>query len=73
MQDIVYREIRDGNGPTRVGFVAYWRRDNDNPALAQFVARLKAHLRYRPRAMRCCSEDRQDSVAMELAEFRGRR
>lgn len=43
MPGIVYREIRDGNGPTRVGFVAYWRRDNDNPALAQFLAQLKAH------------------------------
>ena len=30
---VVFREVRDGNGPTRLGFVAYWRRNNDNPAL----------------------------------------
>ncbi len=32
----VFREVRDGNGPTRVGLVAYWRHNNDNPALKQF-------------------------------------
>lgn len=40
---LVFREVRDGNGPTRLGFVAYWRRNNDNPALKQFLARLQAH------------------------------
>jgi hypothetical protein len=33
---MVYREVRDGDRPTRVGFVAYWRRNNDNPTLKQF-------------------------------------
>jgi DNA-binding transcriptional LysR family regulator len=40
---VVYREVRDGNGPTRVGYVAYWRRNNDNPALKQFLSLLQAH------------------------------
>jgi DNA-binding transcriptional LysR family regulator len=40
---IVFREIRDGNGPTRVGYVAYWRRDNVNPALKQMIAFLRSH------------------------------
>lgn len=40
---VVFREVRDGNGPTRVGFVAYWRRNNDNPALKQFLSLLQAH------------------------------
>jgi DNA-binding transcriptional LysR family regulator len=43
LPDIVFREVRDGNGPTRLGFVAYWQRNNDNPALKQFLARLQAH------------------------------
>ena len=31
---LTYRELRDGTGPSRVGFSAHWRSDNDNPALA---------------------------------------
>ncbi len=34
---LVYRELRDGTGPSRVGFSAHWRSDNDNPALANFL------------------------------------
>ena len=30
---VVYREARDGNGSTRIGYCAYWRGGNDNPAL----------------------------------------
>jgi len=30
---LVYRELRDGTGSTRVDFAAHWRADNDNPAL----------------------------------------
>lgn len=37
LNGVVYREVRDGNGPTRVGFVAYWRHNTDNPALIQFL------------------------------------
>jgi hypothetical protein len=32
-----YRELRDGTGPSRIGFSAQWRSDNDNPALANFL------------------------------------
>jgi DNA-binding transcriptional LysR family regulator len=34
---LVYRELRDGMGPSRIGFSASWRDDNENPALAQFL------------------------------------
>lgn len=34
---LVYREIRDGMGPSLVGYSAHWRTDNDNPALASFL------------------------------------
>lgn len=34
---LVYRELRDGTGPTRVHFSAHWRADNDNPALDSFL------------------------------------
>lgn len=34
---LVYRELRDGTGPTHVNFSAYWRADNDNPALNSFL------------------------------------
>lgn len=37
LQGVVFREVRDGNGPTRVGYVAYWRHANGNPALKQFL------------------------------------
>lgn len=40
---VTFREVRDGNGPTRVGYVAYWRRNNDNPTLKQFLTLLQAH------------------------------
>jgi DNA-binding transcriptional LysR family regulator len=41
--NVVFREVRDGNGPTRLGFVAYWRRNNGNPTLKQFLTWLQAH------------------------------
>lgn len=34
---LVYRELRDGTGPTRVDFSANWRADNENPALDNFL------------------------------------
>jgi DNA-binding transcriptional LysR family regulator len=34
---LIYRELRDGTGPTRIGYSAHWRSDNDNPALASFL------------------------------------
>ncbi len=40
---VIFREVRDGNGSTRVGYVAYWRHNNDNPTLKQFLSLLQAH------------------------------
>jgi DNA-binding transcriptional LysR family regulator len=34
---LVYRELRDGTGPSRIGFSAVWLEDNENPALANFL------------------------------------
>ncbi|MET4072221.1 DNA-binding transcriptional LysR family regulator [Bradyrhizobium sp. S3.2.6] len=34
---LVYRELRDGTGPSRFDFSAYWRADNENPVLAAFL------------------------------------
>jgi DNA-binding transcriptional LysR family regulator len=34
---LIYRELRDGTGPSRIGFSAHWREDSDNPALASFL------------------------------------
>lgn len=42
LQGVVFREVRDGNGPTRVSYVAYWRNANENPALKQFLNLLSA-------------------------------
>lgn len=38
---VVYREVRDGNGSTRIGYRAYWRDGNDNPALRNFIRLLE--------------------------------
>ena len=38
---VVYREARDGNGSTRIGYGAYWREGNDNPALQNFIRLLE--------------------------------
>ncbi len=34
---VVYREVRDGAEPARLGYSAHWRADNENPALASFL------------------------------------
>ncbi|MBN9673702.1 LysR family transcriptional regulator [Roseibium aggregatum] len=39
--DVAYLEVRDGTGPSRISFSAHWRGDNDNPALANFIALLE--------------------------------
>ena len=39
--DLVYRELRDGTGPSRIGYYAHWREDNDNPALIGFLRLLR--------------------------------
>ncbi len=38
---VVHREVRDGTGQTRVSHSAYWRLDNENPALAGFLKLLR--------------------------------
>ncbi len=34
---LVYRELRDGTGSSRIDFSAHWRPDNENPALHGFL------------------------------------
>lgn len=34
---LVYRELQDGTGPSRLNFYAHWRDDNENPALKRFL------------------------------------
>lgn len=34
---LVYRELQDGTGPSRLDFHAHWREDNENPALKRFL------------------------------------
>jgi DNA-binding transcriptional LysR family regulator len=34
---LVYRELRDGTGPSVLGYSAYWQDDNENPALETFL------------------------------------
>lgn len=43
---VVYREARDGNGTTRIGYSAYWKDGNTNPALRNFIRLLEE--RYPP-------------------------
>ncbi|MCK1345140.1 MULTISPECIES: LysR family transcriptional regulator [unclassified Bradyrhizobium] len=34
---LVYRELQDGTGPSRLDFYAHWRDDSENPALKRFL------------------------------------
>lgn len=34
---LIYRELRDGTGPSRIGYSAHWRAENNNPALSSFL------------------------------------
>lgn len=38
---VVYREACDGNGSTRIVYRAYWRDENNNPALGNFIRLLE--------------------------------
>ncbi|MCK1546513.1 LysR family transcriptional regulator [Bradyrhizobium sp. 179] len=40
---LTYRELRDDAGPSRFDFFAYWRGDNENPALQEFLKLLSRH------------------------------
>jgi DNA-binding transcriptional LysR family regulator len=37
LSGLVYRELRDGAGPSRIGFSAVWREDNENPAVRNLL------------------------------------
>ena len=34
---LVYRELRDGTGPSVLSYSAYWQNDNENPVLETFL------------------------------------
>jgi DNA-binding transcriptional LysR family regulator len=34
---VIFREVHDSDGPTRLGFRAYWRQANPNPSLVRFL------------------------------------
>jgi hypothetical protein len=38
---LVYREMHDDAGPTRLNFSAYWRQANGNPTLSPFLSLLR--------------------------------
>jgi hypothetical protein len=38
---VVYREVHDDEGPTRLNFMANWREANGNPTLGPFLAMLR--------------------------------
>lgn len=38
---LIYRELRDGAGLSRIGYSAYWRADNESPALAGLLELLR--------------------------------
>ncbi|WP_040844517.1 LysR substrate-binding domain-containing protein [Nitrospirillum viridazoti] len=40
-EGLVYKEVHNGDGPTRLNFAAYWREANGNPTLAPFLALLR--------------------------------
>jgi len=37
LSGLVYRELRDGSGPSILSYSAYWQNDNENPALETFL------------------------------------
>jgi hypothetical protein len=47
---LIYRELRDGTGPSRLGFLAACRKDNENAALANFLKLLAERYPFLPEA-----------------------
>ena len=37
LSGLVYKELRDGSGPSVLNYSAYWQKDNENPALETFL------------------------------------
>jgi DNA-binding transcriptional LysR family regulator len=48
LSGVVYREVRDGTGPSWVGYSAQWRDDDHNPALVGFLKVLGDRYRSSP-------------------------
>jgi len=42
-EGVVYHEVWDDEGPTRVPFTDFWRDANGNPALQSFLSMLREH------------------------------
>lgn len=40
-ENVVYREVHDDEGPTRLDFTVYWRQCNGNPTITPFLALLR--------------------------------
>lgn len=38
--ELVYRDLRDGTGSSRIDYCAYWKADNENPVLLNFIGLL---------------------------------
>ncbi|WP_420971988.1 hypothetical protein [Bradyrhizobium sp. B120] len=38
---VIFREVHDAEGPTRLSFRAYWRQANGNPSLRPFLDLLR--------------------------------
>ncbi len=38
---VIYREVHETSGPTRLNFSAYWRASNANPTLGSFLGMLR--------------------------------
>ena len=47
---LIYRELRDGTGPSRFGFSAAFRKDSENAALANFLKLLAERYPFFPEA-----------------------
>ena len=45
---LTYRELRDGTGPSRIGFLAAWREENENPSLGDFLKLLAERYPFSP-------------------------
>ena len=41
LSGLIYRELRDGTGPSWISYSAHWSADNDNPTLASFLKILR--------------------------------
>ncbi len=40
-ESVVFRKVKDAQGPTRLSFMAYWQESNINPSLSAFLHMLR--------------------------------